>query len=143
MYAAMDYRFVVDTLQKMGLLDLVCLTPGVGATAGEYCPALVRQFHCSVFFHDNPSCTMTWMSRTEQYSFNYNGFCEALGFGGNQDEGFQIHTEDPYNHSNIAFCYPLEPAHGPPLLSGIYYSYLLLTKLFRESLISKSGDAAD
>jgi hypothetical protein len=45
------YRFVVDTLQKMGLLDLVCLKPGNTKGVGLYCSILVRQFHCTIFFH--------------------------------------------------------------------------------------------
>jgi hypothetical protein len=59
MYSATDYRFVVDALHKMGLLDLVCLKHGNSDIIGEYCPTLVRQFHCTIFFHDDPSRTMT------------------------------------------------------------------------------------
>ena len=136
LYRATDYRFVVDTLQKMGLLDLVCLKPGEADHAGEYCPALIRQFHCTVFFHDDPARTITWMSGTEQYSCNYIDFCDAMGFTGGRSQGFQVHSEDQYSHGNIAFCYPPEPAHAPPLISGMYYSYQVLAKVFRESLVS-------
>ncbi|KAM0872543.1 hypothetical protein ACQ4PT_038661 [Festuca glaucescens] len=129
--------------KKMALLDLVCLKPGNSAITGEYCPTLVRQFHCMVFFHDDSARTMTWMSGTEQYSCNYNDFCQAMGFGGGRARGFQIHTEEPFSHGDIAFCYPPEPAHAPPLISGMYYSYQVLSKMFRESLISKSGDSSD
>ncbi|KAK1649180.1 hypothetical protein QYE76_066985 [Lolium multiflorum] len=80
------YRFVVDTLQKMGLLDLVCLKPG-----------------------------------------NTKG----------------IHSEDQFTHEDIAFCYPPEHTTEPRTISGMYYSYLLLAKIFRESLISKSGDTSE
>ncbi|KAK1693379.1 hypothetical protein QYE76_010076 [Lolium multiflorum] len=41
------------------------------------------------------------------------------------------------------FCYPPEPTPGPPTISGMYYSYLVLAKLFRETLISKSGDTSE
>jgi hypothetical protein len=82
MYSATEYRFVVDALQKMGLLDLVCLKHGKSAITGEYCPAVVCQFNCTIFFHDDPARTMTWMFRTEQYSCNYIDFCEAMGPGG-------------------------------------------------------------
>jgi hypothetical protein len=78
-----------------------------------------------------------------QYSCNYNDFCEAMGLGGGRARGFQVHTEDPFTHSDIAFCYPLEPAHAPPLISRMYYSYQVLAKIFRESLISNSGDSSD
>jgi hypothetical protein len=42
MYSATDYHFVLDTLQKMVLLDLVFLKPGESITTGEYCLVLVR-----------------------------------------------------------------------------------------------------
>ncbi|KAK1686255.1 hypothetical protein QYE76_047103 [Lolium multiflorum] len=32
---------------------------------------------------------------------------------------------------------------GPPTISGMYYSYFLLAKLFRENLIRKSGDTSE
>jgi hypothetical protein len=59
MYSANEYLFVIDALQKMGLLDLVSLKPDNFAITWEYCPTLVRQFHCTIFFHDDPSRTMT------------------------------------------------------------------------------------
>jgi hypothetical protein len=66
-----------------------------------------------------------------------------MGLGGGPARGFQIHTKDPFTHGNIAFCYPPEPAHAPPLISGMYYSYQVLAKIFHETLISKSGDSSD
>ena len=142
--SATEYRFVIDTLKKMGLFDLVCLKPGDGTSAaGEYSPALIRQFHCTIYFHDDPARTMTWMTGTEKYSCNYLDFCEAMGFGAGRAQGFQIHSEEQFGHGHISFCYPPNPAHASPVISGMYYSYLVLAKMFRESLISKSGDAAD
>ena len=143
MYQATKYRFVVDTLQKMGLFDLVCLKPGSTKGVGVYCPILVRQFHCTVFFHDDAARTMTWMTGQEQYTCNYLDFCQAMGFGGGRAHGFQIHTQEQFTHGNIAFCYPPEPTHAPPTISGMYYSYQLLAKIFRESLVSKSGDSSE
>ncbi|KAK1684801.1 hypothetical protein QYE76_045649 [Lolium multiflorum] len=85
MHEATTYRFVVETLRRMGLYELVCLTPNDGC----YCPLL------------------------------------------------------KFNKGDIAFCYPREPTARPPTISGMFYSYLLLDKLFRESLISKSGDTSE
>ncbi|KAK1683597.1 hypothetical protein QYE76_044445 [Lolium multiflorum] len=48
-----------------------------------------------------------------------------------------------FTRGDIAFCYPPDPAPGPPTISGMYYSYLLLDKLFRETLISKIGDTSE
>jgi hypothetical protein len=143
MHQATKYRFVVDTLQKMGLFDLVCLKPGDAKGVGYYCPSLVRQFHCTVFFHDDPARTMTWMTGKEKYSYNYIDFCEAMGFGGGRAHGFKIHSQDKFTHGDIAFCYPPEPTADPPTISGMYYSYFVLAKLFRENLISKSGDTSE
>jgi hypothetical protein len=143
MFQATQYRFVVDTLQIMGLLDLVCLKPGNTKAIGEYFPILVRQFHCTVFFHDDPARTMTWMTGKEKYSCNYLDFYQAMGFGSGRAHGFQIHSQDPFTHGNIAFCYPPEPTHDPPLISGMYYSYQVLAKIFCENLVSKSGDSSD
>ncbi|KAK1645846.1 hypothetical protein QYE76_063651 [Lolium multiflorum] len=67
----------------------------------------------------------------------------ALGFGGGSASGFKIYSQQKFNRGDIAFCYPPEPTPGPPTISGMYYSYLLLAKLFRETLISKSGDTSE
>ncbi|KAK1627475.1 hypothetical protein QYE76_001790 [Lolium multiflorum] len=139
MYEATKFRFVVATLRLMGLYDLMCLTP----TDGCYCPTLVRQFHCTVFFHDDAARTMTWMTGKQKYTCNYLDFCEALGFGGGRTSGFKIYSQQKFNRGDIAGCYPPEPTPGPPTISGMYYSYLLLAKLFRETLISKSGDTSE
>ncbi|KAK1628875.1 hypothetical protein QYE76_003190 [Lolium multiflorum] len=143
MHEATKYRFVVDTLKGMGLYDLVCLKPGDEKGAGHYCPILDRQFHCTVFFHDDSGCTMTWMTGKEKYTCNYQDFCEAMGFGGGRARGFKIHSQDKFTHGDIAFSYPSEPTAGPPTISGMYYSYLVLAKLFHENLISKSGDSSE
>ncbi|KAK1649002.1 hypothetical protein QYE76_066807 [Lolium multiflorum] len=143
MFRTTKYRFVVDTLQKMDLLNLVCLKPTHFKSLGEYCPILVRQFHCTVFFHDDPTRTMTWMTRKEKYSCNYLDFCEAMGFGSGRARGVKIHIQEQFAHGNIALCYPPEPTHNPPLISGMYYSYQVLANIFRESLFSKSGDSSD
>ncbi|KAK1648410.1 hypothetical protein QYE76_066215 [Lolium multiflorum] len=143
MHQATKYRFVVDTLKNMGLYDLVCLKPGDEKGAGYYCPILVRQFHCTVFFHDDVARHMTWMTGKEKYTCNYLDFCEAMGIGGGRARGFKIHSQDKFTHGDISFCYPPEPTAGPPTISRMYYSYLVLAKLFRENLISKSGDSSE
>jgi hypothetical protein len=141
LYAPTEFRFVIETLKKLGLYDLVCLKPGDGT--GVYCPDLIRQFHCTAYFHEDPARTITWMSGTEQHSCNYIDFCQAMGFGAGRARGFKIHSEKSFTHGAISFCYPPVPQHPPPMVSGMYYSYQLLSKIFRESLVSKSGDASD
>ncbi|KAK1610739.1 hypothetical protein QYE76_034412 [Lolium multiflorum] len=82
LHEATKYRFVVETLKGMGLYDLVCLKPDDEQEDPIYCPLLVRQFHCTVFFHDDADRTMTWMTGREKYSCTYTQFCAAMGFGG-------------------------------------------------------------
>ncbi|KAK1668593.1 hypothetical protein QYE76_056752 [Lolium multiflorum] len=62
---------------------------------------------------------------------------------GDKDVDIKIHSQDQFTHGDIAFYYPPEPTAAPPTISGMYYSYLLLAKIFRESLISKSGDTSE
>jgi hypothetical protein len=139
MHEATKYRFVVETLKRMGLFDLMCLTP----TDGCYYPILVRQFHYTVFFHDDAARTTTWMTGKEKYTCNYLDFCEAMGFGAGRAHGFKIYSQNKFSKGDIAFCYPPEPTAGPPTISGMYYSYLVLAKIFHENLISKSGDTSE
>jgi hypothetical protein len=83
------------------------------------------------------------MTRNEKYSCNYLDFYEAMGFGSGRARGVKIHSQEQITHGNIAFGYPPEPSHDPPLISRMYYSYQVLAKIFRESLFSKSGDSSD
>ncbi|KAK1650547.1 hypothetical protein QYE76_068352 [Lolium multiflorum] len=143
LHEATKYRFVVQTLKGMGLYDLVCLKPDDDQEDPTYCPLLVRQFHCTVFFHDDADRTMTWMTGREKYSCTYTQFCEAMGYDGGRSTGYRIHTRPKLASGDISFCYPTGPTAGPPTISGMYYSYLVLAKMFRESLISKSGDSSE
>ncbi|KAK1696014.1 hypothetical protein QYE76_012711 [Lolium multiflorum] len=143
LHEATKYRFVVDTLKGLGLYDLVCLKPDDGQREGTYCPLLVRQFHCTVFFHEDDDRTMTWMTGKEKYSCTYTEFCGALGFGGGSARGFKIHSRPKLTKGDISFCYPPNPTAGPPTIFGMYYSYLVLAKMFRENLINKSGDTSE
>ncbi|KAK1614931.1 hypothetical protein QYE76_020448 [Lolium multiflorum] len=116
LHEATKYRFVVQTLKNLGVYDLVCLKPDETQDDPTYCPLLVRQFHCTVFFHDDEDRTLTWMTGKTKYSCTYSQFRAAMGCGDDT---------------------------GPPTISGMYYSYLVLAKLFRENLISKSGDSSE
>ncbi|KAK1652804.1 hypothetical protein QYE76_070609 [Lolium multiflorum] len=130
LHEATKYRFVVQTLKGMGLYDLVCLKPDDDQEDPTYCPLLVRQFHCTVFFHDDADRTMTWMTGREKYSCTYTQFCEAMGYDGGRSTGYRIHTRPKLASGDISFCYPTGPTAGPPTISGMYYSYLVLAKMF-------------
>ncbi|KAK1653303.1 hypothetical protein QYE76_071108 [Lolium multiflorum] len=140
LYEATKYRFVVQTLKNLGLYDLVCLKPDDTQDDPTFCPLLVRQFHCTVFFHDDEARTLTWMTGKTKYSCSYSQFRAAMGCDDDSDPGYKIHSRSRLTRGDISFCYPANPSPGPPTISGMYYSYLVLAKLFRENLISKSGD---
>ncbi|KAK1684106.1 hypothetical protein QYE76_044954 [Lolium multiflorum] len=137
LHEATKYRFVVETLKGMGLYDLVCLKPDDQQEDPTYCPLLVRQFHCTVFFHDDEDRTITWMTGKRKYSCTYSQFRAAMGCGGDSAPGYKIHSRSKLTKGDISFCYPANPIPGPPTISGMYYSYLFLAKMFRENLISK------
>ncbi|KAK1669006.1 hypothetical protein QYE76_057165 [Lolium multiflorum] len=143
LHEATKYRFVVQTLKNLGLYDLVCLKPDDTQDDPTFCPLLVRQFHCTVFFHDDEDRTLTWMTGKTKYSCSYSQFRAAMGCGDDSDPGYKIHSRSRLTRGDISFCYPANPSPGPPTISGMYYSYLVLAKLFRENLISKSGDHSE
>ncbi|KAK1616670.1 hypothetical protein QYE76_022187 [Lolium multiflorum] len=143
LHEATKYRFVVQTLKNLGVYDLVCLKPDDTQDDPTYCPLLVRQFHCTVFFHDDEDRTLTWMTGKTKYSCTYSQFRAAMGCGDDSNPGYRIHSRSRLTRGDISFCYPANPTPGPPTISGMYYSYLVLAKLFRENLISKSGDHSE
>ncbi|KAK1695385.1 hypothetical protein QYE76_012082 [Lolium multiflorum] len=143
LHEATKYRFVVETLKGMGLYDLVCLKPDDQQEDPTFCPLLVRQFHCTIFFHDDEDRTITWMTGKKKYSCTYSQFRAAMGCGGDSAPGYKIHSRSKLTKGDISFCYPANPIPGPPTISGMYYSYLVLAKMFRENLISKSGDTSE
>ena len=84
---------------------------------------------------------MTWMTRKEAYSATFEDLCDALGYGLKRaDEGFRLHSENIMHVSSIYFCYP--DASVAPRISGMYFYYHSLAKLFHENLVSKAGDEA-
>ncbi|KAK1693639.1 hypothetical protein QYE76_010336 [Lolium multiflorum] len=143
LHEATKYRFVVQTLKNLGVYDLVCLKPDDTQDDPTFCPLLVRQFHCTVFFHDDEDRTLTWMTGKTKYSCSYSQFRAAMGCGDDNNPGYRIHSRSRLTKGDISFCYPANPTAGPPTISGMYYSYLVLAKMFRENLISKSGDTSE
>lgn len=83
------------------------------------------------------------MTGKTKYSCSYSQFRAAMGCGDDSDPGYKIHSRSRLTRGDISFCYPPNPTPGPPTISGMYYSYLVLAKLFRENLISKSGDHSE
>ncbi|KAK1686395.1 hypothetical protein QYE76_047243 [Lolium multiflorum] len=133
LHEATKYRFVVQTLKNLGVYDLVCLKPDETQEDPTYCPLLVRQFHCTVFFHDDEDRSLTWMTGKTKYSCTYSQFRAAMGCGDDSNPGYRIHSRSRLTRGDISFCYPANPTAGPPTISGMYYSYLVLAKLFERT----------
>jgi hypothetical protein len=133
-YVSKDFRFINEALLKMDVFDLVTLSEPIQ-------PLVVRQFSCTVFFHNDPEESFSWM--TGQDVFTFADFCDTLGYGGGRVRGFKIHSEAPFTTEKIScFCYPDEPSLPAPTISGMYYYHNALAKLFHQNLVSKAGDNA-
>jgi hypothetical protein len=135
-YVSKDFRFINEALLKMDIFDLVTLSEPIQ-------PLVVHQFSCTIFFHNDPEESFSWMTGQDVFTANFADFCEALGYGGGRARGFKIHSEAPFITEKIShICYPDEPSLPAPAISGMYYYYNALTKLFRQNLVSKAGDDA-
>jgi hypothetical protein len=130
-----DFHFIDECLKKLGAL-------AIAAFKYDYYPDFIHQFHYSVYFDENRN--MTWMTGSKQAYDTYDEFCEALGFGNGLATGYKIHSEAAKAVSNISFCYPTsDRVAEPPAISGMYYSFNALAKLFHENLVCKKGDTSD
>lgn len=82
------------------------------------------------------------MTGTKPYSASFDAFYHALGYPHDSVFGFCIHSEKTFSDNQLLFCYPSDPIHQPPSLSGMYY-YMVLARFFRYNLVSKAGDVVD
>jgi hypothetical protein len=130
-----DFHFIDECLRKLGVLEIAALKH-------DYYPDVIRQFHCTIFFDDERN--MTWMTGSEQCYGTYAEFYEALGFGNRLATGYKVHSEVAKAVSNISFWYPTsDRVAEPPPISGMYYSFNALAKIFYENLVCKKGDTYD
>jgi hypothetical protein len=131
-----DFRFINEALLKMDIFNLVTLSEPIQ-------PLVVRQFSCTVHFHNDPEESFSWMTSQDVLTANFADFCEALGYGGGRARGFKIHSEGPFTTEKISrICYTDVPSQPAPAISGMYYYYNALAKLFHQNLVSKAGDDA-
>jgi hypothetical protein len=135
-YVTKDFRFINEALLKLDVFDLVTLHESIQ-------PLAVRQFFCTIHFHEDPQESFSWITGQDVHSANFADFCDALGYGGGRASGFKIHSEVPLATEKISkIFYPDEPIHPAPAILGMYYYYNALVKLFRCNLVSKAGDDA-
>ena len=135
MHITTDFKYIDKALRSLDIYPLVTMS-------GPLYPDLIRQFFATAYFHDDSPRKVTWMTGTKHRTATFEDFCTALGYGGRRDRGFRIHSKSKMPAKTIAFAYPPRPTQKMPLISGMYYYYFMLAKLFRENLVSKSGDVS-
>jgi hypothetical protein len=135
-YTSKDFLYINEALLKMDIFDLVTLSEPIQ-------PLVVRQFCCTVFFHNDPALSFSWMTGQDVITAMFAYFYDALGYGDGRAGGFKIHSEASFFVEKISrICYPEVPSLPAPAISGMYYYYNALAKLFRQNLVSKAGDDA-
>jgi hypothetical protein len=135
-YINEDFHYIHDALVKMDIFDLVTLQEPIQ-------PMAVHQFFCIVYFHEDPAESFTWMTGQDVHTATFAEFCFALGYDGDRASGFKIHSQPALATEKItSIFYPDEPLHPAPAISGMYYYYNALAKLFHCNLVSKAGDDA-
>jgi hypothetical protein len=130
-----DFRYIHEAIVKMDIYDLVTLQEPIQVMA-------IRQFFCKVYLHNDPAESFTWMTGQEVYTATFSQLSSTLGYDGDRASGFKIHSQGPMAMEKIAHFYPENPLHPPSAISGMYYYYNALAKLFRCNLVSKAGDDA-
>jgi hypothetical protein len=128
-HVSRDFRYINEALLKMDVMDLVTLSESIQ-------PLVVRQFCCTVFFHNDPEESFSWMSGQDVFTATFANFCDALGYGDSRAGGFKIHSEAPFAVEKISrICYPDVPSLPAPAISGMYYYYNALAKLFCQNSV--------
>jgi hypothetical protein len=103
-HASRDFCYINEALLKMDIMDLVTLSESIQ-------PLVVRQFFCTVFFHNDPEESFSWMTGQDVFTATFADFCDALGYGGGRAGGFKIHSETPFFVEKITrICYPDVPS---------------------------------
>ena len=129
-----SFKYVYATLTKMNMMQLVTINQ-------DYMPDLVNQFFCTVFFHDDDDRSMTWMTGNMPHTTTFEQFQAALGYDALTQGGFRIHSQKSMHDSSLAFCYPLgEPDPPLPQITAMYYFYNTMARIYRSTIVSKSGD---
>jgi hypothetical protein len=113
LYAITNFCFIDEEL------------PNMISLMKNYNPMLVCQFRATVFFHDDPARTITWMTETAPRSATFEVSNEALGYGCGRAKCLKVHSEGPMLISQIAFAYPPDPHQDPSRISGMYLLSLL------------------
>jgi hypothetical protein len=80
-----DFRYIHEELVKMDIYDHVTLQEPIQAMA-------IRQSFCTIYFHNDPAESFTWMIGQEVYTATFSQFYFSLGYDGDRASGFKIHS---------------------------------------------------
>ncbi|KAM0871134.1 hypothetical protein ACQ4PT_039597 [Festuca glaucescens] len=110
----------------------------------NFCPELVAQFYATIWFKEDNARHMTFMCGNHRFDTTFGEFAASLGYPwcfANEDHGFKIHSHQEFDSEMIEFCYPMEEPNLP-FIADMYPHYNLLAKIFRDSIVIKSGDVS-
>ena len=82
-------KHIYTALENMNILKLAMVYQ-------SYCPDLISQFYCTVFFHNDSVRTMTWMFGESKYTSTLSTFALALGYvweDVTSDHGFKVYDQ--------------------------------------------------
>jgi hypothetical protein len=109
-------------LEGLGLWRLVCFNQ-------DYCPELVQQLYCTIYYHKIGTFDITWMCGNHKISSTKLDFATSLS-------GTQLfeHEED------LLFCYPADKRSKPGVISSMYPAYRQLAYVLKDTICQKAGD---
>jgi hypothetical protein len=101
------------------------------------------QFYATLYLEKDDARTMHWMTNGVKYTSNIATFAQALGQPGLEDmNAKKIHDSPQLNAKDISDLYVDNLEGVPGTLTGLEPYYITLNKLFRHTLMPKSGDAS-
>ncbi|KAM0852938.1 hypothetical protein ACQ4PT_051410 [Festuca glaucescens] len=110
----------------------------------NFCPELVARFYATVWFQEDNAHHMSFMCGHHKIDTTFGEFAASLGYPwrfSSEDHGYKLHSHHEFDREMIEFCYPVEEPNLP-FIADMYLHYNLLAKIFRDSIVIKSGDVS-
>jgi hypothetical protein len=122
-------------LEGLGLWSLACFNQ-------DYCPELVQQFYCTVYYHKSGPIDLTWMCGNHKISSTKLAFVTALG-SSSWFEHENMHAQLITPKEDLLFCYPADKRSKPGVISTMYPTYRQLAYVLKDTICQKAGDYSD
>jgi len=141
-----DWKYIRTHGDKFHDIYEVCHDKGLDTLMGlkyHWNEEVIMQFYATLYLEKDDARTMHWMTNGVKYTSNIATFAQALGQPGLEDgDAIRIHDSPQLNAKDISDLY-LDNLEGVPgTLTGLEPYYITLNKLFRHTLMPKSGDAS-